>query len=269
MVVFVSEKYAIIQTMFAEERKQKILDFVRENRKATVQELCERYDVSSATIRNDLRELEGSGLLIRTHGGALVKSKAGFELGTNEKRVLYRAEKAEIAEKALALIEDGDTIILDAGTTMLELARKLGRKKNLTVVTNDLDTALVIEEVGIERVIMLGGMLRTGFHCTIGSRSREFLEELQVDKAFMGVNGFTFEKGASTPDIHHAEIKKAMVAAATRVFLLFDSSKMGRKAFARFADIDEIDGVVTDRLTADEAAMFEDAGIDVYAVMMT
>lgn len=256
----------VVFFMFAEERKQKILDYVRENRKATVQQLCTVYDVSSATIRNDLRELEGSGLLLRTHGGAIVKSKAKFELGTNEKKILYKLEKAEIAEKALELIEDGDTIILDTGTTTLELARKLGRKKNLTVVTNDLDTALILDEIGIERVIMLGGVLRNGFHCTIGSRGQDLLDELQADKAFMGVNGFTFEKGAATPDLQHAEIKKAMVSAASKVFLLFDRSKLGRKAFARFAKLDEIDGIVIDRLTKDEASSFEAADIEVYPV---
>ena len=254
--------------MFAEERKQKILEYVRENRKATVQQLCDAYDVSSATIRNDLRELEGSGLLLRTHGGAIVKSKAKFELGTNEKKILYKSEKVEIAEKALELVEDGDTIILDTGTTTLELARKLGRKKNLTVVTNDLDTALILDEIGIERVVILGGILRSGFHCTIGGRGRDFLNELQVDKAFMGVNGFTFEKGASTPDLQHAEIKKSMVIAASNVYLLFDRSKLGRKAFARFAELKEIDGVVIDELSIEEQTAFEDAGIDVYPVKL-
>ncbi|HAK45651.1 MAG TPA: hypothetical protein DCO79_07000 [Spirochaeta sp.] len=252
--------------MFAEERKQKILEYVREYKKATVQQLCDAYDVSSATIRNDLRELEGSGLLLRTHGGAIVKSKAKFELGTNEKKVLYKAEKAEIAERALALIEDGDTIILDTGTTTLELARKLGRRKNLTIVTNDLDTALVLDEIGIERVIMLGGILRSGFHCTLGNRAKDFLEEIQVDKAFMGVNGFTFEKGASTPDLQHAEIKEAMVAAAAKVYLMFDRSKLGRKAFARFARLEEIDCVVIDEIARDELSSFDAAGIEVCPV---
>ncbi len=252
--------------MFAEERKQKILEFVREHKKATVQELCDAYDVSSATIRNDLRELEGSGLLLRTHGGAIVKSKAKFELGTKEKKILYKAEKNGIAEKALELIEDGDTIILDTGTTTLELAKKLGRKKNLTVVTNDLDTALILDEIGIERVIVLGGILRSGFHCTVGSRGRDLLAGLQADKAFMGVNGFTFEKGASTPDLQHAEIKEAMVQAATKVYLLFDRSKLGRKAFARFAGPDEIDGIIIDEITKDELEQFESSGIDVCAV---
>ena len=252
--------------MFAEERKQKILEYVRENRKATVQQLCDEYDVSSATIRNDLRELEGSGLLLRTHGGAIVKNKAKFELGTNEKKVLYRSEKAGIAEKALELIEDGDTIILDTGTTTLELAKKLGRKKNLTVVTNDLDTALVLDDIGLENVIMLGGPLRSGFHCSIGQAARHMLENLQVDKAFMGVNGFTFEKGASTPDLQHAEIKQSMVNSAAKVYLLFDHSKLGRKAFARFASLDEIDCVVTDEVRKEDVPLFEDAGIDLFTL---
>lgn len=252
--------------MFAEERKQKILEYIKDNRKATVQQLCDEYDVSSATIRNDLRDLEGSGLLLRTHGGAIVKNKAKFELGTNEKKVLYRNEKIEIAERALDLIEDGDTIILDTGTTTLELARKLGRRKNLTIVTNDLDTALILDDIGMDHVIMLGGILRSGFHCSIGQYARDMLDSLQVDKAFMGVNGFTFEKGASTPDIQHAEIKQAMVKSAAKVYLLFDHSKQGRKAFACFASIDEIDGVVTDEVRKDDLSAFDDAGIDVYAI---
>lgn len=256
----------ILTIMFAEERKEKILEYVRENRKATVQELCDSCSVSSATIRNDLRELEGSGLLVRTHGGALVKNKAKFELGTNEKKVLYQEEKADIAEKALTFIEDGDTIILDTGTTTLELARRLGRKRNLTVVTNDLDTALILDEIGIEKIVMLGGLLRSGFHCTIGNIGTGILASLNVDKAFMGVNGFSFEKGATTPDLQHAEIKKAMIDAAAKVYMLFDHSKMGRKAFARFAELNEVDAVVTDMVTAEEHKLFEDAGIDVCSV---
>jgi DeoR family fructose operon transcriptional repressor len=172
--------------MFVEERKMRILERIERQRKATVTELCERFHVSSATIRSDLRDLEAGGLLIRTHGGAMVKSKTGLELDMVQRGTQHLAEKRRIAERALELIEDGDTIILDTGTTCLELARLLGHRRDLTVVTNDLPIALCLESVETVRVLFMGGLVRRNHHCTVihGSASRDILAGLSVDKAF-------------------------------------------------------------------------------------
>lgn len=255
---------AIEGALFVEERKMKILEFIEEHRKATVIELCQQFKVSSATIRNDLRDLETAGLLIRTHGGAMVKTKTGLEPEMSLRKVQNLEEKRRIAEAALRLVEDGDTIILDTGTTTYELARLLGEKRDLTVVTNDLPIALLLEEFESVRVVLVGGMVRKKFHCTVASSfsGMNALSDLTVDKAFMAANGFSLEKGASTPDINHSETKKLMISIAAQVILLFDSSKMGRNSFAIFAPLNKIDAIVTDSLHEDERRQMEESGIE-------
>jgi DeoR family fructose operon transcriptional repressor len=255
---------AIEGALFVEERKQKILEFIKEHRKATVVELCQQFKVSSATIRNDLRDLETAGLLIRTHGGAMVKTKTGLESDMRLRKVQNLDEKRRIAEAALRLVEDGDTIILDTGTTTYELALLLGQKRDLTVVTNDLPIALLLEDFESVRVVVVGGMIRRKFHCTVASSfsGMNALSDLTVDKAFMAANGFSLEKGASTPDLNHSETKKLMISIAARIVLLFDSSKMGRNSFAIFAPPDKIDAIVTDFLHDEERRALEESGIE-------
>ncbi len=252
-------------TMFVEERKLKILEYIGEHRKATVTELCDAFRVSSATIRNDLRDLEGASLLIRTHGGAMVKTKTGLELDMSQRKVQHLAEKRSIAQAALQLVEDGDTIILDNGTTTVELARLLGQRRDITVVTNDLAIAFVLEDVETVRVVFMGGIVRKKFHCTVvgGPSNQSLLAGLSVDKAFMALNSFSIEKGASTPDINHAETKKSMMSIAAKVILVFDSSKMGKNSFALFAPPDRVDAIVTDSLRDEDRARLEENGIEV------
>lgn len=252
-------------TLFVEERKQKILEYIEENRKATVADLCERFRVSSATIRNDLRDLQASNLLIRTHGGAIVKSKTGLETDMNQRKVQNLAAKRRIAEAAIRLVEDGDTITLDSGTTSLELARLLDQRRDLTVVTNDLTIALCLEDVESVKVVFMGGSLRKKFHCTVthGWASGGMLSGLTVDKAFMGVNSFSTQKGASTPDIAHAETKKLMMSIAAKIILLFDSSKMERNSFALFAPLDKVDTIVTESVRDEDRKCLEENGIEV------
>lgn len=253
------------EIMFAEERKIKILELIEEHKKATVAQLCEHFGVSSATIRNDLRNLESAKLLIRTHGGAMIKSKTGFELDSNQKQVQNLDKKQKIAEVAVELIEDGDTIILDTGTTTLELARRLHSKGEITVVTNDLGITLLLEEVDSVNIVFMGGIVRKHFHCTItyGTAGKENLSGLTVDKAFMGVNSFCLKKGATTPDISQAETKKQMISIATNVILLCDSTKFGKTSFAQFATIDQIDTIVTDHMDHKDQKKLEEFGIDV------
>ena len=261
-----SSDFALAGTgLFVEERQAKILEFIEEHRKATVAQLCEHFRVSSATIRNDLRDLEQASQIIRTHGGAMVKTKTGFELDSSQKQIQNLEAKKKIARAALRQIEDGDTVILDTGTTALELARLLGHRSDITVVTNDLEIARLLEPNSSLQVVVMGGILRRGFHCTVsyGSSEKTALEGLSVDKAFMGVNSFTLKRGASTPDIRHAETKKGMIAIATTVILLCDSSKFGRTSFVQFARSEEIDLIITDGLPEAEQRKLEQNGIQV------
>jgi DeoR family transcriptional regulator, fructose operon transcriptional repressor len=249
--------------LFAEERQLAILDHLRHTSKVTVGDLTARFRVSSATIRNDLRILEQQKLLLRTHGGAIPATKARFELASKESEVSSLPAKRRIAECALEFIDDGDTIILDTGSTTLELARLLHRRNDLTVVTNDLKIAALLEETPTTAVVVVGGRLRRGFHCTVGASGSEMLTMLTVDKAFVGANGFSPETGAGTPDLQQAEMKRALIAIANRVILLIDSSKIGRSSFVQFADLEAIDYLVTEELSDTLKAALEEREIEV------
>jgi len=250
------------EQIFVEERKRAVLDFVQEHKRATVAELCARFEVSPATMRSDLRDLEQEGLLVRTHGGATVKEKARFELEAREKGVQHSPEKRAVAQRALERIEDGDTIVLDTGSTTFQLATLLGMRSDITVVTNDLIIAQLLEEHPSATVHLIGGVVRKRFHCTVGSRAEQFLHGLKVDKAFMAANSFSVESGATTPDLQHAEIKRQMIAIATKVFLLVDSSKVGKSSFAQFAPADAIDCLIVDAIDAKQARVLEELGVE-------
>lgn len=251
------------ELIFVEERKRDILEYVMTRKKATVSELCSQFGVSSATIRSDLRDLELGGGLVRTHGGAIVRSQARFEPDALAKSVQDLPAKRAIANLALARIEDGDTVVIDTGTTTLELAELLDSKRDITVLTNDLAIALRLEQHPSATVHFLGGVLRKRFHCTVGHRAEETLRGLTVDKAFMGANTFSLEKGASTPDLQLAELKKLMMSIATKVYLLVDSSKMGKNSFAGFAALSDIDGLIIDAISLEDAKVLEEVGVEV------
>ncbi len=251
------------EQIFVEERQRAVLDFVTERRRATVAELCARFEVSPATIRSDLRDLEAEGLLVRTHGGATVQEKARFELDAKQKTVHHLAEKQAVARRALERIDDGDTILLDTGSTTLALAALLEARRDITVVTNDLAIAQLLEDHPTATIHLIGGTVRRRFHCTVGDRAEQFLRGLTVDKAFMGANGFSVSQGATTPDLGHAEVKRRMIAIATKVYLLVDSSKLGRSSFAQFAPADGVDALVVDAIAPDEARALEELGVEV------
>lgn len=250
-------------TMFAEERKLKIIDLLSQNKKVTVTELVQLFNVSSATIRSDLRELNDRGQLIRTHGGAIIETGAGFEPDTKQKRDLNLAAKQQIARLALDLINNGDTVIFDAGTTTLELAKLLNQRQRIKAVTNDFEIARVLEEMESISVVMLGGEVRRNFHCTVGAAGVEMLAQLSVDKAFMGTNSLSIARGASTPNIQQAEIKKAMIASAQKVIFLCSNRKLGKDSFSHFASLDQIDTLVIEKIDANEKLEFEERGVEV------
>lgn len=249
--------------LYAEERKLKILELLRINRKVSVTELAARFKVSRPTIRTYMRDMEQSGLLTRTHGGAIPKTQTGFEPNTQQKKIVRLDEKHRIADAALKLIDDGDTIMLDTGTTTMELAKLLHHKKALKVVTNDIEIARLLEDVESCETILIGGILRKGFHCTVGLQGVDMCAQLSIDKAFMATNSFSLDKGATTPDMLQAEIKKAMLSIAAKVILLCDSSKIGKSSFVRFAAVEQIHELVTDCLDANLIKKLEKDGLRV------
>ena len=234
------------ENIFAEERKQMIVELINKEVKTTVVALCEKFAVSPATIRNDLRELELAGLLKRTHGGAMSNKKASFELNSYQKEVENVDKKAVIALAAVECVQDGDIIAIDTGTTTLEFVKLLVGKKNLTVVTNDIKIALHLEENSDLDVILTGGAVRRSFHSTIGLIALNSLKELSVDKSFIASNGVSVSRGVTTPNIEQAQVKEKLVEFADEVILLVDSTKLGKASFARFADLKQVDLIITD-----------------------
>lgn len=232
--------------LFAEERRYEIVKLLTANAKLLTPSLCEKFDVSPATIRNDLRALEQEGMLKRTHGGAIPANKTAFEPIGKSKEIECINEKQRIAAYAETLVEDGDTIIIDTGTTTMELAKLLIDKENLTIVTNDIKIALFLEEHSTANIFLLGGMLRRNFHCAMGASTISQIKGLNADKAFMAVNALSAEKGFTTPSIELANVKKAMMSISATVIFLADSQKLDRVSFAQIAKTDEAHTLITD-----------------------
>jgi DeoR family fructose operon transcriptional repressor len=210
--------------------------------------------------------MEADRLIIRTHGGAMLRGRTGYEPDPYEKQIRNVEEKKRIALAALDLIDDGETIVLDTGTTTMELAMVLARKKSLRVITNDLLIALQLEDnPDIVDILFIGGVIRKHYHCALRYRdaTAEMFRGLTVDKAFITVNGFSYEKGATTPDIAQAEIKTLLMSAASMVVILCDSSKIGNAYFAQIARVDQIDKLITDNMVAEERERLEADGLDV------
>ncbi len=250
------------KTLFAEERKKRIVDYINEKRRVTVPELCEFFSVSGATMRNDLRELGKSGQITRTHGGAIRRSRTGYEPVMDFRADKNLNAKRMIARAALEEIDDGDTIILDTGTTIKELAILLKYKNNISVVTNDIKVAAELEEAPGCDVYMVGGLLRKGFHCTVNNDVFTDLRKISVDKAFLGANSFSARKGASTPDIGQSEIKRQMIGISSKVILLCDSTKIETDSFINFATPEQIDLLITDTISEDIRNLYESLEIN-------
>ena len=232
--------------LFAEERKERILELLEENSKILVPELSELFEVSQVTIRGYLRDLEGEGKLRRTHGGAIPVGKSGEEPDSKRKAVEHIAEKQRIANAAATLVDDGDVVALDTGTTTLELAKALSAKKHLTIVTNDLKIASFMEDASDASIMLIGGTLRRGFHCTTGPMAIAAFKGINADVVFVAANGFSLEHGFSTPSVDHAEMKRTLMSMSSRCVMVMDSSKIGKVSFVSFAALHDIDRLITD-----------------------
>ena len=232
--------------IFAEERRRQIASYVAEKTRVTVDELCEKFQVSPATVRNDLNQLHEEGQLKRTHGGAIASTKVGYELFSEQKGKMNQIEKQEIAQEAVKLIRDGDIIALDSGTTILELAKLLGSFKDLRVVTWDLAIAAWLDMHTDVSLFFIGGEVRKGHHYTTGDTFRDFLPKLNVDLFFMSANGIDPVQGITTPQVETAMIKERILQGSRRAILLSDSTKIGKVTFVKFADIRDVELLITD-----------------------
>jgi len=229
----------------APQRLDSLRDLIRQTGVIRVEQLCRQLGVSPATVRRDLDELEKSGAIRRVHGGAVsVDSRLDEPLFENKTSIAAK-EKYRIAQAALKLIAPDDTIYLDGGSTVLELARLLRDRTNITVVTNSLRAASELSGRG-PRLILIGGELRRLSQTVVGPLSRHVLEGLHLDKAFMGTIGFTLNEGLTTTEPSEAFTKELVMARAREVILLADSSKAGKVSFARAGSLEKLHAVITD-----------------------
>ena len=241
------------EDVFAEERKQQILAALRHAPAIRAANLARALGTSLASIRRDLADLEQSGLLKRTHGGAVTNDVAAFEPSMAQKEDQFQAEKAAIAAHAASLVQRGDTIFLDAGSTTRQIARELRGYRRLTVVTNSLPVASELAPSDLE-VILTGGQLRRGVQSQVGPIAEQAIAGLHVDKLFLAANGVDLAKGVTTPNIVEARTKRAMIDSAREVILVADHSKFGRVTFGRVCGLERVDAIVTDEDLPDRFA---------------
>ncbi len=246
-------------------RQQGILERLEGAGRVSVAELAEVLDVSDVTIRKDLQDLEEHSLLKRVHGGAVAARRSKYNLSLGYKLTRLSENKRLIAEAALTLVHDGDTLILDAGSTALALARLLPQyRRGLTIVTGSLPVITELAAVPDFELIILGGGVRKHSLSTFGPLSVANLARLEVDTAFLGADGASTERGLSTPDFSVAETKAAMVRAAKTCVVLVDHSKLDQGSLAAFARWEEVQTLVTDAALPEPFATYvQEAGVEV------
>ena len=251
-------------TMLAAQRRQKILDMLQEEGAVRVSVLSRIFGVSEVTVRKDLEKLAGQDLVVRGHGGAFLKSVPEQVRSLSLQHRENMDKKARIGKAAANLIRDGERIILDAGSTTTEIARHIGHKKHLTVITSALNIALMLgAEYGIETMVT-GGEFKPPTLSLTGEKAAEFLQGIHVDKTFLATAGVSLDGGMTYPGFSDLPVKKAMIDAASTVYLVVDSTKIGRKSLATLGGIALIDFLVTDEGIEDRVRRdFEKAGVQI------
>ncbi len=250
---------------FTVSRRKKILERIKETGEVLVTDLSRDFEVSEVTIRNDLEHLERKNLLIRARGGAIhSENNVGIDQRVAEKNKIHTEEKIAIGKKAALLVNDGDTIIIDSGSTTAEIARNMGNIKQLNVITNALNIANALMAYPSINVIIPGGYLRQNSMSLVGPLAEKNLRGFYVDKLFLSTDGFDTRQGIFTPNIDEAHLNSIMIEIAKEVILVTDSSKFKRKSLAFICTIDKITTVVTDEgIPDDDRKRLEEAGVEV------
>jgi DeoR/GlpR family transcriptional regulator of sugar metabolism len=226
-------------------RQQAIIDLLREEGDVSVTVLSQRFAMTPKTIRRDLDYLEKQGCLTRTHGGALFTEQAKIQFAFSEKQEQQFAEKSAIARAAATLVQPGMSVVLDTGTTTLEVARAIAGIPRIRVVTSSLAIAAALFGRDNIDLVLLGGNVRKNSPDLTGPLTVDNLEKISLQLAIVGADALD-RKGLSTSELFVASVTKAVMATAERTVLVADSSKFQRKAFVRFADWKRIDTVITD-----------------------
>jgi len=249
--------------MNKEERHALIIDTLMKHGTVLVSDLTDLLSVSSVTIRKDLTELEKKDKLFRSHGKAVLINPYINNRSVIEKEKLATDEKRAIGREAAKLITHDDSIVIASGTTVHALARSIVPKHKLTVVSASLPVSEILAQNESIDIIQLGGMLRHSSLSVIGEYSEMILKDCSFSKLYLGVDGIDFDYGITTTDMREANLNQKMIASAQKTIVLADSSKFGRRGFAKIADIDAVDIIITDNgISPKNIARIENLGID-------
>ena len=232
--------------MFPEQRREKIIELLRENGSCRVQELKNIFQVSEPTIRQDLEIMEQSGLIVRQHGGAFLSDYSSFASRIQLARHINMENKSHISAKAAEFVNSGDSIILDSGTTVSEMIKHLANKNNLKIVTPALNITLALGKEPTNTILMTGGEFKAPTLSLTGEKADLIFKDLYVEKLFLAAGGFSLEAGLTYPGFTDLPLKRAMIDSAKTVYLLVDSSKLEKVLFASLGCQDKIDYLITD-----------------------
>lgn len=232
--------------MLANSRRNKILELLIEDGTARVSDLSKIFKVSEVTIRYDLAKLEKKNLIIREHGGAFLKSLPSQVQSFSFQHTENMDKKALIGKKAAEFIEDGDTIIIDSGSTTTEIAKNILNRKNLTVVTNAVNVPFIIGGQPGIIVLLTSGEFKAPTLSLTGQKAADFFENVHVNKLFLATAGVTLRAGLTYPSLSDLPVKRAMIEAASTVYLVADSTKLGKQSLASLGALSLIHYLITD-----------------------
>jgi DeoR/GlpR family transcriptional regulator of sugar metabolism len=248
--------------MLALQRRRKILDLLQEEGSARVSALSRMFKVSEPTVRQDLEKLEEEGHIIREHGGAFLKSVPQQVKSLSLQHLENMDKKVRIGRKAAEFISDDDSLILDSGSTITEIAKNLGSKKNLKVITNALNIALLLGTEMSCEIMVTGGEFKAPTLSLTGESAAKLFERIHVGKCFLAAGGISLDAGLTYPGFNDLYVKKAMIEAASEVYLVADSTKIGKASFASLGPIELVKYFVTDEGMSDtDRKAFEARGV--------
>ena len=245
-------------------RRQSLLEILRKQPGLRVPELATALDVSEGTVRNDLNALEQQGLLMRVHGGAVLNQQDQFQNNSFLRRFQQNAAaKRAIAREAAVLVNDSDSILLDASSTAYYFAQALSERRRLRVMTNGFEVARELAQNSTNTVILLGGVVNNDSASVTGLLSEQFIADMHIQKAFLSCSGFSLERGMTEVHLAEAQLKRKVIDSSQQLFALIDSSKFGKEDLTPFARPQRITRLFTDAgLSPEWVVQLEEARVE-------
>jgi len=249
------------------ERKEKILNLLYKEGKVEVNNLSKMFNVTGATIRRDLRDIEKKGIIERAYGGAIIKKGTLYEPSFKNQLETFINEKEKIANEAAKLISEGDAIFLDSSTTVLYILKNIKMTLNITVVTNSIPIAYELSHHKNIELIILGGVVRTKTGTIVGPIAEKNIKEFKIDKAFLGISAINIKGEMTDPNIYEAQMKKNIIEVSRTIIGVTDHSKFGKESFSFVAHVSKLNKIITDKkIPSDFIKMIKKAKIELIRV---